>query len=467
MVSEKFRYQLRQEVEQWQAEGLINQQLYETITHRYQFSALETSARNRFVMILLGLGSVLLGLAVITFVAANWQVWSRGVRVVLLLSLFVGVNTAGFYLWRYPTERWSSRLGQGLLLLGALILGANMALMSQMFHASGEVYQLYLLWGLGVVAMAYSLRLTLLGILAVILVGIGFTLSMPELFRPGEYSLFQQVVQHLPLLASVIFVPLAYWCRSRWLFGLTAVLVVFALEMNLSQQVSALLYLFTAIAGMVAAIAFAVPPMLLWAYRDSLWGLPSEEDNSFAPVARNLAIVFLSLLFYLFSFHSYWESSPIPETATLSWREWLTLLDAFVVGGLAIFAWWRLGYAENRSRWQLDFTSTVVALMSALAAIIVWLHISVGALGASATLSYNALLATLAIGLIREALATGKRRGFWGGILLIVLQIFSRMIEYNTGLVFKAVVLFLCGMAIILAGLWFERYLHRRAGSSR
>ncbi len=93
MVSEKFRYQLRQEVEQWQAEGLINQQLYETITHRYQFSALETSARNRFVMILLGLGSVLLGLAVITFVAANWQVWSRGVRVVLLLSLFVGVNT--------------------------------------------------------------------------------------------------------------------------------------------------------------------------------------------------------------------------------------------------------------------------------------------------------------------------------------------------------------------------------------
>ena len=312
MVSEKFRYQLRQEVEQWQAEGLINQQLYETLSHRYQFSALETSARNRFVMILLGLGSVLLGLAVITFVAANWQVWSRGVRVVLLLSLFVGVNTAGFYLWRYPTERWSSRLGQGLLLLGALILGANMALMSQMFHASGEVYQLYLLWGLGVVGMAYSLRLTLLGILAVILIGIGFTLGMPELFRPGEYSLFQQVVQHLPLLASVIFVPLAYWCRSRWLFGLTAVLVVFALEMNLSQQVSVLLYLFTEIAGMVAAIAFAVPPMLLWADRDSLWGLPSEEDNSFAPVARNLAIVFLSLLFYLFSFHSYWESSPIP-----------------------------------------------------------------------------------------------------------------------------------------------------------
>ncbi len=285
---------------------------------------------------------------------------------------------------------------------------------------------------------------------------------MPELFRPGEYSLFQQVVQHLPLLASVIFVPLAYWCRSRWLFGLTAVLVVFALEMNLSQQVSALLYLFTVIAGMVAAIAFAVPPMLLWAYRDSLWGLPSEEDNSFAPVARNLAIVFLSLLFYLFSFHFYWESSPIPETATLSGKEWLTLLDAFVLGGLAIFAWWRLGYAENRSRWQLDFTSTVVALMSALAAIIVWLHISVGALGASATLSYNALLATLAIGLIREALATGKRRGFWGGILLIVLQIFSRMIEYNTGLLFKAVVLFLCGMAIILAGLWFERYLQTR-----
>jgi uncharacterized membrane protein len=33
------------------------------------------------------------------------------------------------------------------------------------------------------------------------------------------------------------------------------------------------------------------------------------------------------------------------------------------------------------------------------------------------------------------------------------------MFEYNTGLLLKAIVLFGCGIAVIVAGLWFERYL--------
>jgi uncharacterized membrane protein len=83
--------------------------VYEQLSDRYQFNDLEASARNRFVVILLGLGSILLGLAIITFVAANWQAWSRELKVTLLLSGFVGVNITGFYLWRRPTQRWQRR----------------------------------------------------------------------------------------------------------------------------------------------------------------------------------------------------------------------------------------------------------------------------------------------------------------------------------------------------------------------
>ncbi|NJQ98554.1 MAG: DUF2157 domain-containing protein [Hydrococcus sp. CSU_1_8] len=143
MVSEKFRYQLRQEVIRWQAEGLIDEELYAELARRYQFADLADSARNRFVAILIGLGSVLLGLAAITFVAANWQVLSKSLKVLLLMSLFAGVNAAGFYLWRPPAPSWQARLGKGLLLFGSFILGANFALMSQIFHQSGSVYQLF------------------------------------------------------------------------------------------------------------------------------------------------------------------------------------------------------------------------------------------------------------------------------------------------------------------------------------
>src|SRR4028119_72967 len=204
MLSDKFRRQLRQEAEQWRTEGLIDDSVYEQLSQRYQFNDLEAAASNRFVLILLGLGSVLLGLAIITFVAANWQEWSRELKVTLLLSGFIGINTMGFYLWRHPTEQWQRRLGQALLLLGALTLGANMALMSQMFHQSGPIYQLYLVWGLGVLAMAYSLRLTLLGILAILLIGLGYVQGQPEFVAIGEFSWLRLLVQHMPVLAALL-----------------------------------------------------------------------------------------------------------------------------------------------------------------------------------------------------------------------------------------------------------------------
>jgi cyanate permease len=63
----------------------------------------------------------------------------------------------------------------------------------------------------------------------------------------------------------------------------------------------------------------------------------------------------------------------------------------------------------------------------------------------------------LAVGLIRDGLALGERSPFWGGMVLLVLGIISRMLEYNTGLLLKSIVFALCGVGIIAAGLWFER----------
>lgn len=469
MVSEKFRHQLRQEVKQWRSEALIDENLYEQLAQRYQFDSLDTASRNRFILILLGLGSVLLGLAVITFVAANWQEWSREVKVVLLLSLFVGINSGGFYLWRYPVERWQTRAGQGLLLLGALILGANMALMSQMFHQSGPIYQLYLAWGLGVLAMAYSLRLTLLAILALILTALGYCFGVPDLYRLGEASVFQLAVQHMPLLCAALFVPLAYWCRSRWLFGLSAVLMVAALETNLLFLAWKLFDASAASAEIVTALACTLAPALLWAYRDSIWENLVPESLQFGPIARGLAVTFLSILFYILSFRGLWENPPQPGSEAMSIEAWFALLDAFILGGLTLFAWWKLGYRRSSrvtdaaqshlSVWHIDLSSTVVGAMILATGLVVWWNGRIGALGAIAIFIFNVLLFLLAIGSIREALGTAQRKGFWLGIILMVLQLASRMFEYNTGLLFKAFVLLLCGVGVILAGLWFERYI--------
>lgn len=448
MLSDKFRRQLRQEAEQWRTEGLIDASVYEQLCDRYQFSDLESSASNRFIVILLFLGSVLLGLAIITFVAANWQAWSRELRVILLLSGFIGINTGGFYLWRRPTERWQRRLGQGLLLLGALALGANMALMSQLFHQSGLLYQLYLIWGLGILAMAYSLRLKFLGLLSAFLIGLGYLQGKPEFVAIGEFSWLRLMVQHMPVLAGLMFIPLAYWCRSQWIFRVGAVMVVFSLEANLVR-----LNLLGSSAWM-AAIACALPPALLWAYSDSPWNvLPIAE--SFNRVARTLAITFLSLLFYLLSFYGLWTTSFGQSPKDIALLPSPLLIDILILGSLTLWEWLQLLRKVNR-------TTILVASLIAIGALVPFWHLSIGKIAIAAVLIFNLLLFLLAVGLVRKGLAQGERRFFWGGMVLLTLQIFSRMLEYNTDLLFKSLVLFLCGLGIIAAGLWFERYLRTR-----
>lgn len=451
MVSDKFRHQLRKEAQKWQADGLINQSQYQLISQRYQFNTLDSSARNRFIVIIIGLGSLLLGLAVITFVAANWQYLSRELRVLLLVSVFVGVNTAGFYLWRYPTEQWQNSLGRGLLFLGALILGANMALMSQMFHQSGSPAGLYIVWGIGVLAMAYSLRLTLLGILSSLLIGIGYWWGFFRFSEIEDIFWFRLVLQNMPLLASFMFIPLAYWCRSRWLFAIGAIAVISSLQATLIQiEVSGRF-----LQSLITTITFVIPPALLWGYDDNFWRFRFTADSQAKPfqvIARNLALVFLAVLYYLFSFRFFWNSSQLNPSENLILNNALLLINIGFIGLLTIWEWLHLGR-------RMDRTTAVVGGAIAIAAIILLFHSNIAPIPIFAIFIFNAVLFIIAAGLIREALATGERRGFWGGIILLTLQISSRMFEYDTNLLFKALVLFLCGVGIIVAGLWFERYL--------
>ncbi|HBB32426.1 MAG TPA: DUF2157 domain-containing protein [Cyanobacteria bacterium UBA8803] len=452
MPSDKFRHQLRQEAEQWLSEGLIDPSIYKQLADRYQFSELESAARKRFIAILLVLGSLLLGLGIITFVAANWQVWPRELKVLLLLGMFVGFNTAGFYLWRRQNKGWQSLLGQGLLLVGALALGANMALMSQMFHKSEPIYQFYLVWGLGVLMMAYTLRLTWLGMLAVFLISMGYLRGQgqPEFLVFGELYWLRLMVQNMPVVAALLFIPLAYRCHSRWIFRCGAIAVVYSLEAILIR-----LNLLAAPAW-IAAIACTLPPALLWGYRDSLWGERASATQLFEGTARNLAIAFLSLLFFLLSFYGMWNTSFMPSTRDASVLPGYVLVDLLILGSFTIWEWQRL----LRS---LDFNNILVAIAIAISGLVPYWHLRTGTLGIVAVLIFNLLLFLLAISLIRQGLALVERRFFWGGMVLLSLQIFSRMREYNTDLLFKSLVLLFCGCGIIAAGLWFEHYVRSKS----
>ncbi len=454
MASEKFRYQLRQEAKQWQEEGLISPDVYEQLATRYRLEELDSASRDRFIVIVLGLGFILLGLGIITFVAANWQAWSRPIKVLLLLSLFIGTNFAGFHLWRSPDER-KSRLGQGLLLLGALSLGANLGLMSQMFHQTGSVYTLYLIWGLGVWSMAFGLRLTSLGLMAVVLMAIAYCLEISQdtIWNRADLGL---VMQQMSLIIAFLFIPLAYYCRSRWIFGLSSVLIVLALGINLAHYLD--------IADLsnksfLPAFLFVLPPGLLWSYRDNL--LFSHSDPNLDTINRKLAVFYLGTLFYLCSFN-FWDGNfdAAQSGKFIDFVPWSSLIAPAIFTIFSIWAWWQLGVRRTSNLpWRLDRNSTYVGVTLIFIFGLIWFNLAVSPLGIAGTIIFNLLLFSLAIILISQSVKEGRRFNFWLGIILLILQIFSRMFEYNTDLILKAIALFICGIAAILAGLWFERYL--------
>jgi len=457
MVSDKFRQQLKKEVEKWQAEGLIDSSVVQQLRQRYQLNSLEAESQNRFILVLLGLGGILLGLGMITFVAANWQGWSREVRVILLLGLFLGVNFAGFVGWSSSQPQWQ-RLGKALLLLGSLLLGANLALMSQMFHHSGEVYELYLVWGGGVLAMAYGVRLTWLAIVAIALVGIGYWSSFPTIFEVNAIGAFDHLRLYMPLLTLILFIPLAKICHSRWVFVWGMVAVVSSLEATLIGQLPAVWEYSPWLAGGIITLAISLPPLLLWGY-DAGFGDRTVSPHS---VTRRLSVLFLAGVCYLFSFYRIWQVDTIlDDSSELTIEAGGILLQVFIFVSFTLYSWWRLGFHSDRAFWRLTFMSMLVAVMSLVAGGIVGL--SVGGVSFAdfaflPTTIYNLMLFISAIALIRQGLNQGNRLNFWLGLGLLSLQIFSRMFEYQTGLIFKSIILILCGLGVVIAGLWFERY---------
>lgn len=465
---ENFQQKLRREAQLWRDEGIISSSQYEDIAERYQFKNLETAARDRFMMIIISIGSLLLFIGIVIFVAANWRVWSREVKFIIMMSLFLSTTITGFYTWREGTasknqgnkQQKSKRLvGEALLILSAFILGANILLMAQIFNVNGSAPQLFFAWGCGVLIMAYSLSLNSLATMAIILTQIGYWVGRNDLwlnFR--DWNWVQLGVRHMPLLSWLLFVPLAYVCRSRWIFTLAAIVFTATLQLNLNPIP---LLNFSDMAPWLASFTLALPPALFWSYDDLLF--PSINYRLFQPLARNLGLICFSLVFYALSFRWAWLapnlSSVFSSNSTNSNLFMsLPIIDVGILSGLAVLQWLSVQRLRNNPpRREIIFTTAVVTTFLAFILIAPFWHLAITRINELGTFIFNCLFGFLASGLIREGLKLNDRKAFWGGMLLITLQIISRVIEYNTDLLFQSLVLVLCGSALISFGLWFER----------
>ena len=175
-----FQRKLEQEIELWLKEGIILPAQKERILARYRLikRADEKAGPGKLITTISILGSILVGVGVILFIASNWSAIPKWGRLFIVFSSMLSSYGVGFY-FRYEAKNYP-KVGASLILLGSLIFGAGMFLIAQIYHITVHYPNGPLLWGLFVLPLAYLLRFKSLISLAilVLLIWLGMEASL-------------------------------------------------------------------------------------------------------------------------------------------------------------------------------------------------------------------------------------------------------------------------------------------------
>ena len=146
MFDRVYRQRLEADLARWEADGVITPAVVAAI--RVALPPLAPGINIAVVVAIVG--GLLIAAAFLAFVAAHWIEIARLLR---LAILFAGILTA------HGLGAWFARAGQPVLAdlcaaVGAIVFGAGIALVGQMYHLGGDFAGGMLLWAMGALAVA-------------------------------------------------------------------------------------------------------------------------------------------------------------------------------------------------------------------------------------------------------------------------------------------------------------------------
>jgi len=148
MVDEK-------QIKQWLKNKTITQkQAKKMLAETAQYKKEERS--NKVIIAISTIGAILLGIGAVLFVASNWNAISSLGKVMLLLLSTFGAYFAGYQL-KYQKQNLP-RVGGSLLFLGALLFGATVILITQIYNINANNHILILIWLIGILPLVYALK---------------------------------------------------------------------------------------------------------------------------------------------------------------------------------------------------------------------------------------------------------------------------------------------------------------------
>jgi len=153
------------------------------------------------IRLIVTFGAVLVGAGIFSFIAANWQEMTRPVKITLILVSMLISYSAGWYM---KEKSNLLKTGEALILLGAIIYGAGIFLVAQMFNIRANWPDGFILWMIGTIAMAFAVESYPLFYLAIPL-GIVALVGHPfGIFTGFGYNSFLLTSSLLLLISTII-----------------------------------------------------------------------------------------------------------------------------------------------------------------------------------------------------------------------------------------------------------------------
>lgn len=242
-------FTLRKHIARWQRDGLID----DATADRLRADIAGQGPGFGLGNVLAILGVILLGAALLSLIAANWEAMPRLVRVGLIFA----VLWCGYLGGAWRANKGDRIFSEALYLLGAIAFGAGIALVGQMYHLSGDVASAALLWAGGTVVAALLLRSSTLVSTSIVIAGFYLVASLePETASRLTY------VWIIPVFA-VIAAGLIWYAGAQVARHFLAVLVLlFVCIVHFDRDAGVVLWM-TLIAGLGLFLLDALHPAVL------------------------------------------------------------------------------------------------------------------------------------------------------------------------------------------------------------
>lgn len=193
---------LHNEAREWVEDGLISQSQAEAICDRYGIDYHDQTQHSFGYYVLIALGYLFIGLAVIVLIGENWEDIPRAVRMGGLIGLTLVCSGIGVMAWRQDkpaaTVLW--------FFLGGLMYGASIMLIAQIYHIGEHFPDGIFWWALGVLPVALLLRSNLIMVLTMVLAFLWLFVETGLGFFPTLFPIFLLALawQNLWIKPSII-----------------------------------------------------------------------------------------------------------------------------------------------------------------------------------------------------------------------------------------------------------------------